>query len=112
MIYDFSVYFKDELVSDVHIDTEKNETSIKRYVLGPKQPFMCDRQDIYYIYDFLESRCFENGRPDLPKILAAHGLTENNPYEWCRKTHGVMYNDFWWIKFPVETIKWDDVKVR
>ena len=112
MIYDFSVYFKDELVSDVHIDTEKNETSIKRYVLGPKQPFMCDRQDIYYIYDFLESRCFENGRPDLPKILAAHGLTENNPYEWCRKTHGVMYNDFWWIKFPGETIKWDDVKVR
>ena len=46
------------------------------------------------------------------KILAAHGLTENNPYEWCRKTHGVMYNDFWWIKFPGETIKWDDVKVR
>ena len=50
MVYDFSVLFKDELVSDVHINTEKNESSIKRYLLGPKQPFMCDRQDIFYIF--------------------------------------------------------------
>ena len=50
MVYDFSVLFKDELVADVHINTEKNESSIKRYLLGPKQPFMCDRQDIFYIF--------------------------------------------------------------
>ena len=50
MVYDFSVLFKDELVADVHINTEKNESSIKRYHLGPKQPFMCDRQDIFYIF--------------------------------------------------------------
>ena len=91
MVYDFSVLFKDELVADVHINTEKNESSIKRYLLGTKQPFMCDRQDIFYIFGFLESRCFENARPDLKKILAAHGMTENNPYEWNRRTHGVMF---------------------
>ena len=109
MIYDFSVYFKDECIADVHIDTEKNETSIKRYILGPKQPFMCERQDIHYIYGFLESRCFDNGWPDTPPILKAN---ETNPYEWCRKTHGIMYNDFWWIRFPDENITWNDVKVR
>lgn len=76
MIYDFSVYFKDECIADVHIDTEKNETSIKRYILGPKQPFMCERQDIHYIYGFLESRCFDNGWPDMPPILKAN---ETNP---------------------------------
>lgn len=112
MLYDFSVFFKNELVADVHIDTAKKESSIKRYLLGPKQPFMCDRQDIHYIYGFLESRCFENARPDIDKILAAHGMTSNNPYEWCRKTHGVMYNDFWWIKFRDEDITWNDVRVR
>lgn len=112
MIYDFEVLFKNEIVADVHIDTEQNESSIKRYQLGPKQPFMCQRQDIPYIYMFLESRCFENGRPDFPKILAAHGMTDNEPCEWNRKTHGVMYNDYWWLRFPDENITWDDVKVR
>ena len=29
MVYDFSVLFKDELVADVHINTENNESSIK-----------------------------------------------------------------------------------
>ena len=52
MVYDFSVLFKDELVADVHINTEKNESSIKRYLLGPKQPFMCDRQDIFIFLVF------------------------------------------------------------
>ena len=112
MIYNFSVLFKDEVVADVHMDTDKNESSIKRYQLSPKQPFMCDRQDIPYIFMFLESRCFDNGRPDLPDILEAHGMTENNPYEWNRKTHGVMYNNFWWLRFPGEHLQWDDVKVR
>lgn len=52
MVYDFSVLFKDELVADVHINTEKNESSIKRYLLGPKQPFMCDRQDNFLYFWF------------------------------------------------------------
>ena len=112
MIYDFSVYDKDDLLADVHMDTDRNESSIKRYVLDARQPFMAPREDIPYIYDFLESRCFENSRPDLPKILAAHGMTENNPYEWCRKGHGVMYNDYLWLKFPGESLTWKDVKVR
>lgn len=112
MNYNFSVLFKDELVAKIIIDTLKHKTSIKRYVLGPKQPFMCDRQDIHYIYGFLKSRCFEDSRPDLNKILSAHGLKENDPYKWCRKTHGVSYNDFWWIRFPGENLTWDDVKVR
>ena len=112
MIYDFSVYDKDDLLADVHMDTYRNESSIKRYVLDARQPFMALREDIPYIYDFLESRCFENSRPDLPKILAAHGMKENNPFEWCRKGHGVMYNDYLWLKFPGENLTWKDVKVR
>ena len=112
MTYDFSVLFKNEIVADVHINTDSNETAIKRYVSGPKQPFMCSRNDINYIYSFLESRCFENGRPDLHKILSAHGLKDNNPYLWCKKTHGVMFNDFWWIRFPNEPLTWEDVNVR
>lgn len=113
MKYDFSVMYKDELVADVKLDTmDADSTSIKRYILGPKQPFMCNREDVPYIYDFLESRCFENGRVDLPEILKAHNMTENNPYIWCRKTHGVKYSDYWWIKFPGEELEWKDVSVR
>lgn len=112
MVYDFSVFFEDELVADVKMDTDKNKSSIKRYVMGPKQPFMCDRQDIPYIYDFLLSRCYENGRADLQEILAAHGLTDNDPYAWNRITHGANYSDFWWIRFSSEKFTWKDVKIR
>ena len=33
MVYDFSVLFKDELVADVHINTEKNESSLSAIFL-------------------------------------------------------------------------------
>lgn len=110
MIYDFSLLFKDEVVADVHIDTDKKESSILRYTMSRHQMFMCDRQDIDYIYMLLKDRCFDDGRPDLPQILAAHGLSSNDAYEWCRRTHGVSYNDFWWLRFPGEELTWDDVK--
>lgn len=112
MLYQFSVFFKDSIVADVIVDTDNNHSEIKRYTSGPTQPFMCDRNDIPYIYEFLKSRCFDDARPDLPQILGFYGLTENNPYEWCKKTHGVCFNDFWSMRFPGENLTWKDVKVR
>ena len=63
-------------------------------------------------YMFMKDRCYEDGRADLPQILAAAGMTENDPYEWCKRTHGVTYDDFFWIKYDGEEIAWKDVKLR
>lgn len=112
MNYNFSIYFMDEIVSDVYMNTDEKKVDIKKYVTGPKQPLMSDRNDVEYVYNFLKSRCFSNGRPDLQNILKEHGMKSNNPYEWNRKTHGIMSKDFWWIKFPGENITWNDIKPR
>ena len=86
MNYNFSIYFMDEIVSDVYMNTDEKKVDIKKYVTGPKQPLMSDRNDVEYVYNFLKSRCFSNGRPDLQNILKEHGMESNNPYEWNRKT--------------------------
>lgn len=112
MVYKFSVLFLDEIVADVMIDIGKNFCTIHRHVSGPKQPFMAEIDSVDYVYKFLHSRCYDDARPDLSEILKIHGMTSNNPYEWCRKTHGVKYQDFWWVRYPGETLTWSDVNPR
>lgn len=103
--------YKNEKVADVVIQDKK--VSIKKYTeVYYKQPFLSSKENIFYVYDFLKSRCYEDGRADLNEILAQAGLTCNSPWHWIRITHGVTYDDFWWIKFPGEKISWEDVKIR
>ena len=109
----FTVMYMDIPVADVEISEDKKEVSVKK--LEPdsyKQPFCGTRTDIFRIYDFLESRCYEHGRADLPVILKAFGMEKNDPWEWIKKTHGVTYEDCFWIRFPGEKLKWEDVKLR
>ena len=101
------------LVADVYVDSNNRVIDIKKYVDdGPNQPFSGKNKSTERFFAFLEDRCYENGRKDLPKILASVGLKSNNPYEWVKITHGVTYEDFFWIKFDGEDINWEDVKVR
>ena len=39
-------------------------------------------------------------------------LSEYNPYEIVKHTHGVSYNDFIWFRFPGEKLTSKDVLVR
>ena len=64
------------------------------------------------VYDFLKSRCYEDERADLKEILDQAGLKSNNPWKWARITHGVTYEDFFWIKFDGEILTWEEVKIR
>lgn len=99
----------------IDIITNENNTSLtytKFVPDSPKQPFWGENITIARFYNFLKSRCYEDSRRDLPEILAYHGLKSNNPYEWVKISHGVTYEDFFWIKFDNECITWEDVKIR
>lgn len=63
-------------------------------------------------FDFLCTRTYEDNRADIKEILESAGMTENNPYEWVEKTHGVTYEDYWWIRVNDDNTPWDEVKVR
>ena len=97
----------------------KTKKGVIKYIEdSPMQPFCgitdaSSRQAMTNrFFGFLESRCYENNRADLPYILKQAGLTSNNPYEWIHVCHGVTWEDFFWVRFDDEEIAWDDVRIR
>lgn len=116
-MYNFSVLWKNEVTAEVSIKEDENGFKtlnyIKRYTDDiAKQPFGGTRINLARVYEFLEGRWFERDRPDVPEQLAYLGLTEYDPWEIVKKTHGVMFEDFIWVRFEGEKLTWDDVKIR
>ena len=108
--YIFDVMWKDELITSVYITENRKRIDIIKYSDDiVKQPFWGGKVDIHRIYEFIEYRCFEEARPDKMKLLHAIGLDEYNPWEIVKKTHGRLYEDFLWIRFPEEDLTWKDV---
>ena len=105
----FSVFWKDELVAEVQLD-EKN-VHIKRYVLNPaKQIFYADEMSRFVFGNILRTRCWDENRGDIDKLLASIGLEEYNPYEICKRTHGLMVQDFIWFRFPGEKYNYQQMR--
>lgn len=110
---EFMVMHLNEPVAHVKISENKKWVFIEKLIPDSyKQPFCGDKADIFRVYDFLESRCYENGRADLAEILELAGMRDNDPWEWVKRTHGVVYEDFIWIRFPGEDLEWKDVAIR
>lgn len=111
--YIFDTYFQNTRTSHVEMDRNNLSVTYEKYTDRiPEVPFLFDFPTFEQMYDFLESRCMPKGRSCLPEYLKACGIDNYNPYEIIKVTHGVMWEDFLWIKFPHEEISWEDVKVR
>ena len=109
----YHIMFQNTHVADVYTNEHHIFQKIEKFVPdSPIQPFWGDNMSTERFYMFMKDRCYEDSRGDLPQILASVGMTENNPYEWCKLTHGVTYEDFFWIKYEGEDIRWEDVRVR
>lgn len=109
--FSFEVYWKDEITARVYV--KKKKVVVSRYTENPgKQLFASKEMTRFQLGKILEMRCWEKGRPDINEILNHLGLSEYNPYEIVRKTHGVSYNDFIWFRFPGEKLTSKDVLVR
>jgi len=109
----FDTYFKNKKTSHVEMDRDHMQITYKKFTDQiPEVPFLFDFPTFEQMYDFLESRCMPKKRHCLSEYLNACGLTEYDPYKIVKVTHGVMWEDFLWLKFPEENIVWEDVKVR
>lgn len=85
---EFTVMLQDEPVAVVKLSEDKKKVEIHKLVPDSiRQPFSGSK-------------------------LAQAGLTHNNPWEWVKLTHGVTYEDLFWVRFPGETLTWKDVRVR
>ena len=104
-----------KLVSEFDVDTKaKTVSNYKKYtddwLLWP-----FSRKDIvtYRMFlGFLESRCPERNRDNIKELLDNWGLVEFDPLGIVRKTHGLMFDDWTWIRFEGEEITYDEIKVR
>lgn len=107
----FEVLYKDTVTAKVEI--RGNKTHIKRF---DKCPIHClfptEEMDTYGALEILEGRCFPRNRDNLEELLHKLGLKTYHPLDIIRKTHGLMRNDFVWIRFQGENLKYDDIKIR
>lgn len=111
MRYDFTVLHKDTPVANVYISDDHKHVTIDKLVPdGMTQPFNGDKLDLERVYSFLKDRCYEDSFAGLEEVLEIQDMTSNNPWEWNRKTHGVTWEDFFWIKFEDEELSWEDVR--
>ena len=109
----YHIMFRDEPVLDIEVDNKNRVVRWEKFVPdGMKQPIWGDNINTMRLYDFLKSRCYEDGRSGLTEILTEAGMETNNPYEWVRVCHGVTWEDFFWVKIDDEDISWDEVRVR
>lgn len=109
--YIFSVYNQDELVAEVAVTDNRRQIDVKKYTEDPGiQPFCGENITLERVYNFIKYRCFEECRPDKEMLLEALGLSEYNPWEIVKKTHGRLWQDFTWIRFPGEELAWKDVE--
>lgn len=107
--YCFDIMYKDELVSEVSFVNGK--LLVKKHNNNVAiQPFHGGEITPSRVEEFLLSRCFRFSRPDKEDLLKALGLEVYNPFDIVSKTHGHMYHDCLWVRFPGENLKWADVE--
>lgn len=107
--YKFDIMYKDELVSEVSV--QEGTVNVTKHInhVGI-QPFYSGEITMKRVEDFLKTRCFDAARADTKDLLYCLELDSYNPLAIIKKTHGRMFHDYLWIKFPGETLVWEDVR--
>ena len=109
----YEVLYKDKIVDEIVFAKNKRYVFVLRKKAGRfQQPFMMNPITTTDVYTFFKSRCYEDCRADLKDILAQANLDSNDPYRWVAVTHGVTWEDFFWVRRKNEQITWNEVKVR
>ena len=105
-------YHKDDLCSKIYVDAKTEKVKVVNFT-----DFILDKafgvieSPTYKDYEeFLEYRCFPKTRYNCRELLDALDIDFYNPYAICRKTHGIMFGDFYWLKFEGDTTTWEFVQ--
>lgn len=112
-MYNFTVMHKNTPVAQISVSDDHKNVKVDKLVPDSIiQPFGGNDLSLHRVYCFLKSRCYEDGRSDLKKILKQADLNSNDPWEWNKVTHGITWEDQIWIKFEGEDLHWEDVRWR
>lgn len=76
------------------------------------QQFPEDKVTFDDVYDWLEYRCFPRTRANCKELLKRMGLSAYDPLDIIHVTHGMLWDDYIWVKFEGEEIEYKDIKLR
>lgn len=63
------------------------------------------------LYSFLEGRCFPESRFDKKRLLKSLDVAFYEPFDIVRRTHGVMFDDVYWVRFEgEENLTYEEVR--
>lgn len=68
--------------------------------------------DMEMLSHFFESRSVPRTRVNIDDLLEKNGLPFYHPLSIVKITHGVLTDDFIWLKFEGEDLTYDDIKIR
>ncbi|NTJ18579.1 hypothetical protein G6L45_33395 [Agrobacterium rhizogenes] len=112
---EFEVLEHDQVIAKVKLDY-KNQTVDVWQDKGVSPVFLPfpnnSKVTVGDVLDYFESRCFPRTRHHADKILQSLGLREYVASEIVQQTHGVLYDDYVWIRFSNEELTCADVHPR
>ena len=97
---------KIKFLPNLEVSAENLVDDLLLTAFGSYQPTIND------VFDFLEERVFPRTRANADDLLKKLGLSKYEPIEIIKTTHGVMWEDFHWIKFEGEELTYDKVRLR
>ena len=111
----FQYMFQNQVTADVEFDYSTKEVQYKTYTDNIYLlPFGVNmKPKIPDVSRFLESRCFPKERRNRNQLLEDLELDAFVPLEIVRKTHGILLEDYCWIRFEREDLEYErDIKLR
>ncbi|WP_211222600.1 hypothetical protein [Paenibacillus daejeonensis] len=111
----FEVLEHDRVIAKVQLDYRNQTVQVwQDESISPVfLPFPAKQKvQVSDVLDYFESRCFPRTRHHREKVLQALGLREYVPTDIVKKTHGVLYDDYVWIRFAGEELRCVDVHPR
>lgn len=105
---------KKKVLADITANYENETVSVEVYTDDPVyMPFGINKNPNFDDYKFfLESRCFPKTRHNAKQLLDDLDIQYYEPFYIIQKTHGLLFEDYCWIKFKDEDINYDDIKIR
>lgn len=113
-IIEFDYLDKNKVQSHVIANYETGEVFVEDFSNNPLLTFFGRRVPSIENMEVLwEMRCFPRTRYNAKEILELMGLQFYDPYSIIRINHGVLVEDFSWIRFSDEKyLTWNDVKLK
>lgn len=111
----FETMYKDRVTAKIKWCIESFEVQVEYDETVPMllRPF-CFKESysVKDIEEFLEDRCIPRTRSNIDEWLKYNGFSHYSPLAIVRKTHGVMWEDFIWIRFEGEDLTYEDIRIR